>query len=178
MEQIWRKILDSKYYEVSNMGRIRCLGGTIMRSDGKPYRLKAYIMTPQKTRCGYLLIALHCDLNIRMSVHRLVMQTFCPCDNMENLQVNHIDGNKANNCLTNLQWVTRQQNMQHAIANGLWTPTYASNHNPNLKLSDKDIEEIRELLQSKKYKQCEIARMYNVTESTISTIKHNRRRFA
>lgn len=55
----------------------------------------------------------------RYSVHRLVMENFKPVDGMEFLQVNHIDGDKTNNRLENLEWTTCQENIQHAIDHNL-----------------------------------------------------------
>lgn len=55
----------------------------------------------------------------RYSVHRLVMENFCPREGMENLQVNHIDGDKKNNTLSNLEWVSCKENINHAIKNNL-----------------------------------------------------------
>ena len=42
----------------------------------------------------------------RFSVHRLVLENFCPVPDMNKLQVNHKDGNKLNNCVDNLEWVS------------------------------------------------------------------------
>lgn len=53
------------------------------------------------------------------SVHRLVLENFCPIEGMEFLQVNHKDGNKNNNRLENLEWMTCQENINHAIENHL-----------------------------------------------------------
>jgi len=170
-------IRGSKYYAVSNLGNVKCIGGTIMRSDGKPYTLTARPMRPFVTSCNYLLINLHADIGKKCLVHRLVMEAFNPIDGMDDMQVNHIDGNKQNNKLENLEWATREQNMQHAMKSGLWVPTYAKKNNPNLKLKDEDIKQIRLLLDEGKHKQYEIAEMFGVRDSVISTIKHNKRRF-
>jgi hypothetical protein len=52
-------------------------------------------------------------------VHRLVAITFLPIENAQTQEVNHIDGNKQNNCIDNLEWLTTQQNQKHAFAKGL-----------------------------------------------------------
>lgn len=87
-------------------------------------------------------------------VHRLVMSTFCPID--ENKDVNHKDGNKANNCLSNLEWVSKSENTRHAHVNGLFQN----------KLSIEQVKEIKELLKTHKA-YTNIARAYGVRHSTI-----------
>lgn len=81
-------------------------------------------LSQTKDKDGYMKVAL-CSTDLppkkvhRYSVHRLIMENFCPVPNMEQLQVNHIDGDKTNNCLHNLEWVTCEENIHHAIENGL-----------------------------------------------------------
>ena len=55
----------------------------------------------------------------RYSVHRLILENFNPVEGMDKLQVNHKDGNRRNNKLENLEWVTCQENINHAINNNL-----------------------------------------------------------
>ena len=72
-------------------------------------------------------------------IHRLVAEAFIPkIEGKE--QVNHIDGNKQNNSIKNLEWVTRDENMQHASINGLLPTEF---RNAKCKLSNKQVEEIR-----------------------------------
>lgn len=87
MEEIWKDIPGYEgYYEISNLGRIRCCE----RIDKIGRHKKSKILKPYKQYDGYLKICLHKDCKQeKIMVHRLVAQTFIP--NLENkLQVNHI----------------------------------------------------------------------------------------
>jgi hypothetical protein len=77
-------------------------------------------MKPQINARGYLVIGLMINDKQRMhKIHRLVSNAFI--ENPENKpQVNHIDGNKLNNCISNLEWATQKENIQHAYKNGLF----------------------------------------------------------
>lgn len=113
MEEIWKDIkgFEDKY-QVSNLGRIKSLKD----KNGK-YREK--ILKQCITQKGYLSIYLSLESKkYTYTIHRLVAQTFIP--NTENKpQVNHIDGNKTNNRVDNLEWVTNQENSNHAWKYGL-----------------------------------------------------------
>lgn len=104
------------------------------------------------------------------SVHRLILEAFCPVPNMELLQVNHIDGNKQNNQLTNLEWVTCSENQLHAYKIGLKNQQGAQNNAS--KLTEQDVLEIIDLIQFKKYSLVEIGAMFNVSGDTIGAIKN------
>lgn len=177
MKEIWKRVYSSDFYEVSNMGNVRCVGGIIVRTDGKPYTIKPHILKQDRTKSGYNLVSMSADLHCRKLVHRLVLEIFNPIDNMENLQVNHIDGNKSNNALENLEWTTRVENMQHTLKHGLFNPQdrYGEKH-PLHKLTSDDVNTIRDLINSNKMTQHQIALMYNISDATVSEIKTGRKR--
>ncbi len=91
----------------------------LINRDGKIYSTKSKKFLTPRDRNGYLAITL-CKNNKRydFSIHRLIALTFIP--NPENKPyINHIDGNKHNNSLENLEWCTGSENVQHAYDTGL-----------------------------------------------------------
>lgn len=101
------------------------------------------------------------------AVHRLVAEHFIP--NPFNLpQVNHIDGNKRNNYMENLEWVFASKNIQHSYDNGL-TPKGEKHHQS--KLTRENVAEIKKLLKDGMHSQRQIAKMFNVSQCPISEIK-------
>lgn len=119
-------------------------------------------------------------LNVRLSIngerkkkyiHRLVAE--CHVSNPKDKpEVNHKDGNKANNNHKNLEWVTRQENIDHSIGTGL-TNQRGETH-PMSKLTEKQVYEIRRLLNPKKTSYRVIAELYDVSINTIFRIHKNR----
>lgn len=102
-------------------------------------------------------------------VHRLVAGAFI--GNPSNKpSVNHIDCDKSNNNVSNLEWVTRSENTIHAYDNN--RIPHGENHLKS-KLSDFDVIKIRELIKSNNYKMSEIGHMFGVSRQTIYKIKNN-----
>ena len=145
----------------------------LISEDGRVYSEKSKIfLKPMVDKYGYLFIR---PMGIdgkpkNRFIHRLVLGVYSNLENKEDYTVNHKDGNKENNSLENLEWMTIEENNSHALEYKLNGKTGETN--PNAKLTIKDVEEILELLNSK----CgsEIARMYNVSPGTIGNIKHRR----
>lgn len=116
MKEIWRTIKFNPNYKVSNLGRVKGIRRRVNHWRGGTRLQEENILMLQKG-----LAYLHVSLNSRKKVyliHRLVAEAFIP--NPENKpQVNHKDCDKHNNCVSNLEWVTRSENMLHAYKNGL-----------------------------------------------------------
>lgn len=113
--EIWKDIKNFEgYYQISNYGKVRSLD----RFDGVRNR-KGQNIKPALKNNGYLQVGLRKHRKRKyVSVHRLVAEHFI--NNPENKsQVNHIDGNKQNNCVSNLEWSTPGENLEHARRNGL-----------------------------------------------------------
>lgn len=101
-------------------------------------------------------------------VHRLVMMAFNPVENMDELEVNHIDGNKKNNKLENLEWCTASENQIHAFKTGLNKSRRGEESNFS-KLTNDDAKKVFEL-REKGFLQREIAEIVGCTKSNISCI--------
>ena len=119
-KEIWKDVIGYEgLYEISNFGRIRSKKRLV--SYNGTYRLyNGKTLSPFISSSGYYAIVLHKTRPIfKLNyIHRLVANAFLPNDN--NLeQVNHKDGNKLNNCVDNLEWCSRSENMKHAIRIGL-----------------------------------------------------------
>ena len=96
-------IKDFPDYQISNQGKVKSLK-----------RKKEIILKPAQYSNGYWFVTLTNSQKTKSClIHRLVLMTFNPVENMENLQVNHIDGNINNNFLKNLEWTTPKENKNH-----------------------------------------------------------------
>lgn len=129
-------------------------------------------MKSQKDKDGYRVVSLVGRGGKRKSlkVHRLLAQTFIP--NPENKPcVNHIDGDKANNTLSNLEWCTVQENVQHAYDEGL-QEGIKGERNANSKLTEIDVLFIRHW--HNKFRLIDIAEAFNVSESLIQKVVYRK----
>ena len=125
-------------------------------------------------RCGYVQVILTKN-NIKhyKTVHRLVATTFIP-NSINKPQVNHRDGNKTNNKLDNLEWVTAQENKIHAIKNGLSHNMSDFNKRTKRKLSNQQLCEVRNAIANKSMMQKDIAEKYGISKQAVTLIKQGK----
>ena len=98
---------------------------------------------------------------------------FNPVENMDILQVNHIDGNKENNSLSNLEWVTCSENIKHAFKIGL--KTQAGENNNASKYTEEQVLQAIKLLKDKKYNCAEIDKKLGFCKYFTSSLKRKER---
>jgi hypothetical protein len=117
MDEIWKPIPNfDGLYEVSNLGNVRSLDKFVNHINGNKALRKGRLLKQDLSNAGYLRVTLSNNRKLfSFSVHRLVAIAFLDTKNLP--QVNHKDCIKTNNTLENLEWVTREQNMQHAVKN-------------------------------------------------------------
>jgi hypothetical protein len=114
MDIIWKSVLGFEgYYEVSSAGEVRSLNRVIIDKNNKTKRIKGCLMNIHKDKAGYCTVNFHVKgKSITKLVHRIVALSFL---GYSELQVDHIDENKSNNQLDNLQYLTSQQNIIRSI---------------------------------------------------------------
>lgn len=127
----WRPVVGCDKYQVSNLGRIRNLSGKIMKTV--------------TNNCGYQQLFLRVETNKRRAfcVHKLVMTAFVgpPPDAM---QIDHVNGEKSDNRLSNLEYVTAAENIRRAIKLGLHNSVGINNG--RAKLTEQEVIQIKTLL--------------------------------
>jgi hypothetical protein len=126
-------------------------------------------MSPCINSSGYYQTVFVIDGNNKsVTIHRIIAEVFIPNPDKKP-EVNHKNGNKLDNTVENLEWVTRKENIQHCIDNKLQTPFKGSEVGTS-KLIEKEVLEIRNKFIPKIYGRKKLAEEYNVSPLTIKDI--------
>lgn len=147
-------------YTISNLGIVRS-------------KLTNIVMKPNITKFGYARVNLRKAKSREYKsyfIHRLVASHFLA--NPDNLpEVNHKDCNRLNNEVTNLEWVSKEDNIKHSFIYG--SASHKGLRNPNSKLNEKDIKAIKFLHETNRFYNTQIAKIFKVSSSTIDNIINN-----
>lgn len=143
MNEEWRDVVGYEgLYAVSSLGRVKRLADP----DSAGCMRKERIRKPCPDKNTYFKVNLCKDGKVKVFfVHRLVAIAFIPTNDYS-LQINHKNGNKQDNSVENLEWVTCKENVYHAHQMGLVHPAHNQRYgetNSHCKVTDEQVEEIR-----------------------------------
>jgi hypothetical protein len=161
----WRPVIGFHDYEVSSIGRIKRVTPGRNTYIGK-------LLRPAHLPSGYLYVGLWRGSSAEdCLIHRVVAAAFLGLPPVSRRWVHHRDGNPANNVVSNLEWVTPQENLCLAIASGRNKVPEAlkGEANPMVKLTDAAVRQIRRL--RGQVAQRELARRYGVSQRLIGLVQ-------
>lgn len=164
----WRNIKGYEgLYQVSDCGEIKSLDRKSKRKDSGFNIYKGKVLKQDKNNRGYNLITLNKNgVSKKILVHRIVAINFI--ENNENKKfVNHIDGDKRNNKVENLEWATFEENIKHAWETEIYKPIKSDSVH-TAKLNSEKVKNIRKNTENKSVK--ELAEEYGVTSTTVSNV--------
>jgi hypothetical protein len=169
--EIWKSVVGYEgYYEVSNLGRVKRNAKKIYSEERICWVHKKERIVDQTIRTyKFVHLIVHGRKTKLIRTHRLVALAFIP--NPENKpEVNHIDGNKLNNNLENLEWVTRSENAIHAYSNGL-IPKGENSHKTKI-TNEQALDIFKRAHIGEKHRT--IANDYNISKSVVTDIKRQK----
>lgn len=155
----------------STLGRIKAVNRVITYKDGRVCNFKEKIIKPCLDKKGYevVYLSMNCKKYTR-KVHRLIATSFL--ENKEGKpQVNHIDGNKQNNRMDNLEWCTNSENIKHAFSIGLNRARRGSEQGSAI-INESIAKKVKSLLKTKTVK--EISETLNISKHIVGDIKRNK----
>lgn len=157
--EIWKDIPGYEgVYQASNSGYVK-------RVKSAKYKT-GHVLSPAKNKSGYCTVSLYRDKEKRSRlVHSLVMAAFCgvPASSME---VNHKNGIKTDNRLSNLEYVTRSENQRHSI-DVLGKKSLSGEESGMAKLTDSQVKDMRLLYSQGNITQRELAALYGIKQMTV-----------
>lgn len=179
LKEIWKPCPEyERHYEISNLGNLRSkrvfIPNDSIFGEIKGVWKKQQIKNQTNNRDGYKTSKLCKEGKCRrLTIHRLVAKAFLENPNGYS-QVNHIDGNKENNRVDNLEWCSPSANIKHAYETGLMKKDHLIGENHvAAKLTWEEVRSIRKRLKAGE-KGAKLAEEYGVSPTTITYIKQNK----
>jgi len=158
----WKTIPQCPFYAASNLGRIKRI------QQGAGARVN-HIKQFHRNRNGYMYVGLcHNGIQTQHLVHRLILITFCGEPQSHQTDVNHIDNDRTNNRVSNLEFCTRKENLDWADAQ-VRLPRWGEK-NSTSRLKNADIPIIRQMI-SDGVSDSKIGQLFNVHRRTICSIR-------
>jgi len=169
----WKKIWWAKDYEVSNLGRVRSWKVNPPNKKDRVVKEPKILSVKIGSR-GYPCVAIRSDDNVKKmpNVHVLVAEAFLG-PRPEGMVVCHINDNKTDCTLENLEYGTHSHNKQQAIKNGAMP--YGEKH-PQSKLSNEEVKKIKKLLDEGRLTHKQISAIFGVSRHTIGGIRYGKMR--
>lgn len=163
-DEIWKELtFTDKKYEISNYGRIRSF--CYDKSEGR-------IVKPGNIK-GFYNVSLRVNEKKKsFLVHKLTAEYFIPRDNEEQTVVIHVDWNKQNNHIKNLQWTTREESYKRMHQVLQETRRKVGKVVTSSKLKPSDVSVLKGMLE-KGVRQSVIARLFCISEMQVTRIKRN-----
>jgi hypothetical protein len=163
-KETWKDVVGYEgVYQVSNHGRVKRIGHARGATPGR-------ILKPAQNLKGYLHVSLSRSQKRRdAEVHRLVAEAFLWHAPSPDHEVNHKNGNKQDNRVENLEWVTRCQNVQHSVRQ-LHADRAKGEENGHAKATAREVRRIRQLYASGKYSHMQLGEMFGLGHTTIGAI--------
>jgi hypothetical protein len=171
MEEIWKVIEEFPDYQVSNLGRVS--RKTASKNNHKVKKVLKPGMSKIRNPRPMVVLYKEGEPHGR-AVARLVLFAFKgPPPREKANQCNHLDGNRANNCIDNVEWSSGEENIQHALKTGLRKNQAVGEKIGKAVLKETDIPEIRKMLQEN-HSLSKIGCLFGVNRCTIFNIKEGR----
>ena len=169
MIELWKKIDDTPGVEISNLGRIKMPHRTSKWGRATKVHPSRIVEYDNTVDYYHEFDTTFNGKRYRKYVHHLVAKYFIP--NPENKpEINHIDGNKSNNRVDNLEWVTHKENCQHAFDIGL-SPK-GEKHGQS-KLTPEMLIEVKQLY-STGLSQRKVAKIIGISQPLVWAILHEK----
>lgn len=175
MKEAWESIKGYEgIYEISNTGKVKSISREIKNKNGKVFKTKTKILTPIGVGKYKGVQLCNEDGHKKYYVHRLVAFHFLGDPEKKDWTVNHKDGDKNNNHVMNLEWLSMADNIRHAFETGL--NNHYGENNPRCKFSDETVVELRRLYKTGDYSQAELAREFGISKMQVHRIVKNKLR--